>query len=101
MDCIEFRKILLLHVDRRLSLVEEREFNLHREACPCCDRRASYEERFQTVLRERLTPAPAPAGLRKRVLARLAREGRCEREQGPGSRWGKGPRGGPRGSEGG
>jgi anti-sigma factor (TIGR02949 family) len=72
MDCMEFRKSLVLLVGRQLSRREEREIRLHREVCPCCDRRARLEERFQAILRQHLGSVAAPAGLRERIRARLA-----------------------------
>ncbi len=75
MDCLEIRKRLLPYVDRELSAEQEREFHLHLEACPCCRRRAGYEERVRAILRDRLAPPPPPPGLRDRICARLAGEG--------------------------
>ena len=72
MDCMEFRKSLLLHLGRQLSPEEERQIHLHRKICRCCDRRASYEERFQVVVRGLLAPIPSPSGLRGRIRSRLA-----------------------------
>lgn len=71
MDCLEIRKSLLSYVDRELSGEQEREIRIHLEACPCCRRRAGYEERVRAILRDRLAPPPPPPGLRDRICARL------------------------------
>jgi hypothetical protein len=74
MDCLEFRKNLAHLVGRQLPESLEREARLHRERCSCCERRARAEERFQSMLTQRLAPRAAPEGLRERVCASLARE---------------------------
>ena len=71
--CVEIRKLAHEFLDAELSTSEWTRVDAHLEACPPCARYVAFERAFLAVIRRRTTVEQAPAELRDRLRAALAR----------------------------
>jgi len=84
MECREVEKFIHAYLDGEFDEGEWAAIRVHLDQCQPCQRRAQFEERFREVLKSSLQPAPAPAGLRLKVVQALQSS---EREPGARRRW--------------
>lgn len=80
MQCPECKLEIPLLLDGALGPAEEAALTAHLESCPACALELEKAQCFHSFLRKRLRPEPAPADLRRQIMADM-------RASRPGSKW--------------
>ncbi len=78
MNCEQARPLLAAYVDGELDTVRMLEMEGHLPACPACTRAVRELQQLQQSLRQESLYHPAPAALRRNVLAELSAQARPE-----------------------
>jgi anti-sigma factor (TIGR02949 family) len=73
MECREFEQLTPLFLDGELTDAEADELVAHAEGCTSCAETLEREQRFHSLLRQRLRPTAAPPELRRAVMQEMRR----------------------------
>jgi len=71
MDCREYKEMISAHVDGALGTEEQLVVQSHLNECPKCTKMFLWESQMSAALKRKLSPIPARAALRERVLDQL------------------------------
>lgn len=71
MNCEEAGEFITMAVDGELESALQERLAGHLASCPLCENRQTYEQRFKTLLLERVSHVQAPADLKQRILSTL------------------------------
>ena len=71
MDCREYKEMISAHVDGALGTEEKLVVQSHLNECPKCTQMFLWESQMRTAFKRKLSPIPAGAALRERVLNQL------------------------------
>lgn len=81
-DCSTIMKLLHPHLDGELDVKESIRVQTHLQECPYCRENFVAEKTFRDLVKQQVTPTPAPRFARQCVSAALSREaGRAARER--------------------
>ena len=71
MHCQEYKEMISAHVDGALELPERLAVESHLNECPKCTQMFLWETKMRSALKRKLSPIPARAALRERVMDQL------------------------------
>ena len=71
MECQDYKEMISAHVDGALGTEEKLVVQSHLNECPKCTQMFHWETQMRSALKRKLSPIPARAALRERVLDQL------------------------------
>ncbi len=80
--CSDFEALTQAYLDEELAEHELSDFESHRLECKTCRSLLATESAFRTIVRERLTPPPAPSHLISNIQTLLDQEDHQTRQDG-------------------